>query len=168
MRTTIDGMRTAVEGRSPPETHAATLSRVVGTVPRDGYRIDKVVLAPEPGIELPALVFVHGTSMKADAGPRGPIEALVRRGQVVHAVELRGIGETETGHHKADYGRGSFGRDVQELFLAYLLGTSYAGMRARDVSHACRSLVGYGLSTAGAAAGDARASRTPCAPCRDR
>lgn len=173
VRTTIDGMWTTAESGSPPDDGTATPPRIVGTVARDGYRIDKLVLSPEPGIELPALVFVpeapsgevtlflHGTSMKADAGPGGPIEALVRRGQVVHAVELRGIGETETGHHKADYGRGSFGRDVQEIFLAYLLGTSYVGMRTRDISHACRALAGYGLSTDGATAGDARPPTRP-------
>lgn len=141
----------------------ATAPRRVGTVARDGYRIDKLVITPEPGIELPTLVFVpaapsgnttlylHGTSMKADAGPGGPIEALVRQGHVVQAVELRGIGETETGHDKADYGRGAFGRDVQEIFLAYLLGRSYVGMRTDDIACACQSLAGYGLDPGDAA-----------------
>ncbi len=157
VQTTIRGMAedpaAVIASAGPP--------RRVGTVSRDGYRIDKLVISPEPGVDLPALAFVptapsgattlylHGTSMKKDAGPGGPIEALVRKGHVVHAVELRGIGETETGHHKADYGRGAFGRDVQEIFLAYLLGRSYVGMRTVDIACACRSLAGYGLEHGG-------------------
>lgn len=162
VRSTIDGLA------APAAPPAPAAPRRVGSVARPGYRIDRVVFSPEEGIDLPALSFVpdtpggettlylHGTSMKADAGPGGPIEALVRRGHVVHAVELRGIGETETGHHKADYGHGSFGRDVQEIFLAYLLGRSYVGMRSRDVAAACHALVD---TAAPAAAGTAAAPR---------
>jgi hypothetical protein len=56
---------------------------------------------------------------------------------------LRGIGETETGHDKQDYGRGRFGRDVQEIFLAYLIGRSYVGMRTEDVASWARMLTDY-------------------------
>ena len=114
-----------------------------------------MILTPEPGIQLPALAFVppkpngraclylHGESMKADAAPGGSLEALVGQGQIVLAAELRGIGETETGHDKRDYGRGRFGRDSQEIFLAYLLGRSYVGMRTGDVRAWARFLAGY-------------------------
>ncbi len=96
-------------------------------------------------LTLPGLLFVperpsgatilhlHGESMKTDAAPGGPIEKLVKRGHVVLAAELSGIGETETGLGKRDYGRGRFGRDSQEIYLAYLLGESFVGMRVRDV-----------------------------------
>lgn len=124
---------------------AAPRHEVVGTIQRDGYLIEKLILTVEPGLRLPALAFVpdrpsgqatlylHGESMAADAAPGGPIEKLVGQGHLVLAAELRGIGETETGHHKSDYGRGYFGRDVQEIFLAYLIGRSYVGMRTGDV-----------------------------------
>ena len=119
--------------------------KYVGIIQRDGYRIVKIVLTPAGGIPLPALAFIpqkpngkttlylHGASMKADAAPGGPIEGLVKQGRMVLAAELRGIGETETGHDKRDYGYGKFGRDVQEIFLAYLIGESYVGMRTDDV-----------------------------------
>lgn len=118
---------------------------LVGVIEREGYRIEKTVLHPEEGVRLPALFFVpnepngestlylHGESMKIDAAPGGPIEKLVQQGHIVLAAELRGIGETETGHDKRDYGRGRFGRDVQEVFLAYLIGKSYVGMRVEDI-----------------------------------
>lgn len=119
--------------------------KLVGTIQREGYSIEKLILCPEAGIRLPGLAFVpakpngkaclylHGESMKADAAPKGPIEALVKQGQLVLSAEVRGIGETEPGHDKRDYGRGQFGRDVQEIFLAYLIGRSYVGMRTDDV-----------------------------------
>lgn len=153
VRKTIDGMGpTDGSGR---DQRAAVSHRGVGTIQRDGYRIEKLVLAPEPGIELPALLFLpasgggeatlylHGESMKADAAPGGAIESLVKAGHIVLAAELRGIGETETGHDKRDYGHGHFGRDVQEIFLAYLIGRSYVGMRAADVAVAARFLEHY-------------------------
>ena len=128
---------------------------VAGTIKREGYMIEKLVITPEAGVRLPALAFIpakpngqaclylHGESMKADAGPGGPIKALVKRGQIVLAAELRGIGETEPGHDKRDYGRGQFGRDVQEIFLAYLIGRSYVGMRSEDVATLARFLARY-------------------------
>jgi dienelactone hydrolase len=116
----------------------------VGTIQRDGYVIEKLILTEGSSILLPALAFVptkptgkaclylHGTSMKADALPGGAIEALVKQGQIVLAAELRGIGETETGHDKRGWGRGHFGGDVQDVLLAYLIGQSYVGLRTDD------------------------------------
>lgn len=128
----------------------------VGEIDRDGYRIEKIRIAVEPGIDLPVLAFIpphpkggavlylHGVSMAADAGPGGEIEKLMKEGdRIVFAAELRGIGETETGHDKRDYGRGQFGRDVQEIFLAYLMGRSYVGMRTGDVAALTRFLGNY-------------------------
>ncbi|MCA9000070.1 MAG: acetylxylan esterase, partial [Planctomycetaceae bacterium] len=119
---------------------------VVGTVPRDGYRIDKIVLnGNEDQLALPGLLFVpetvsrppvlhlHGVGMTAEGQPGGTCEQLVKSGHIVLSAELSGMGETETGHDKQDYGRGRFGRDVQEIYLAYLMGRSFVGMRVDDV-----------------------------------
>ncbi|MFH1921193.1 MAG: prolyl oligopeptidase family serine peptidase [Planctomycetota bacterium] len=157
VRKTIAGVPPA--GGSPntaePGRRINPTCESVGLIQRDDYSIEKLILIPEPGIQLPALAFVpatpngqaclylHGESMKTDAAPSGPIEALVRRGQIVLAAELRGIGETEAGHDKPDYGRGRFGRDVQEIFLAYLIGRSYVGMRTDDVAAWARLLAEY-------------------------
>ncbi len=117
----------------------------VGELRRGELAIRKLVLKVSPGLPLPALAFVpgkpngravlylHGESMKADAGPGGPIEALAREGCLVLAAELRGIGETETGFRRRAFGAGRFGRDNLEVLTAYLVGKSYAGMRAADV-----------------------------------
>lgn len=121
-------------------------AKKVGTIERDGYRIEKLVLAGnEQHLALPGLLFVpdkvtkppvlflHGESMKTEATAGGRCEQLAKAGHIVLSAELSGIGETETGHDKRDYGRGRFGRDIQEIYLAYLMGRSFVGMRTTDV-----------------------------------
>lgn len=117
----------------------------IGTVQRDGYKIHKLILTSGSSISLPALAFVpdqpvrerclylHGDSMQADADVGGSIEARVRQGQLVLSAELRGIGETGPQPGNRSWGRGHFGGDIQEFFLAYLIGQSYVGLRADDV-----------------------------------
>ena len=129
-------------GAQPAE---APQVKTVGKVERENFTIHKLVLTAETGLPLPALGFVprkpnrrtilylHGESMKADAAPGAPIDALVNEGCVVLAAELRGIGETETGFRRRAFGAGRFGRDNLEIFTAYLIGKSYVGMRTSDV-----------------------------------
>jgi len=128
-------------------------SEKVGTLDREGHRIDKLVLRPEPGIFLPALCFVpdepdgeaylylHASGKQTDAGADGPIERLVEARHVVLAVDLRGLGETQ------DSGRSGFGGHLgpewKDIFLAYMLDTSYLAMRARDVLVCARFLADY-------------------------
>ena len=116
----------------------------VGVVQRSGYRLDKLILKPEHGIYLPALLFVpdkpkadgvvlyvseKGKAAEAAAG--GPVEKLVKDGNVVLAVDLRGSGET---HQTAgSYSKPYFGTDGDDVCMAYLLGRSYVGMRAEDI-----------------------------------
>jgi len=132
--------------RTADSTAAGSPHKSVGIIQRDGYRIKKIVLAgDENQIALPGLLFLpetvskasvlylHGTSMQAEAQPGGHCEQLVKAGHIVMCAELSGIGETETGHDKRAYGRGRFGRDVQEIYLAYLLGRSFVGMRTNEV-----------------------------------
>jgi len=120
---------------------------------REGYRIDKLILRPQEGVLLAALAFVpdrpagprhlylHAAGKPADAGPGGPIERLVRAGQMVLAVDLRGLGETAIAKKagRADY----FGADWKDLFLAYMLDRPYLAMWAEDVLVCARFLAGY-------------------------
>ena len=143
-----------VIGATASEALPAPRVERVGVVERADHTIRKVALTVDADLRLPALVFVprrpsgdatlylHGESMTLDAGDDGPIARLTRRGHVVVAAELRGIGETDTGRGKTEFGRGRFGRDNPEIFLAYLIGKSYVGMRTDDVrlwTHALRS-----------------------------
>jgi len=125
---------------------AVAAAKTIGTIQRDGYRIEKLILAGNeeqlalPGLLIvpetvsrPPVLYLHGDSMQAESRPGGRCEQLARAGHMVLAAELSGIGETETGHDRRDYGRGRFGRDVQEISLAYLLGRSFVGLRTEDV-----------------------------------
>ncbi len=136
--------------------------RSTGSIERDGYTIQKLVLKTEPGIEIPALAFVpkagagarkatlylHGESMAADAGVGGPIEALVKQGQTVLAAELRGIGETEAVPRagRTAYGAGRFGPDLPDVMTAYLMGRTHVGMRCDDALRWLRHLQGGSLT----------------------
>lgn len=113
-------------------------------IKRDEYSIKKMIVKPDKGIYLPALMFVpsqkpskgavlylHEEGKAADAAPGGPIEKLVRTGQTVLAVDLRGTGETHGVGQR--YFQPYFGSDGQDVYIAYVLGRSYVGMRAEDV-----------------------------------
>ncbi len=102
--------------------------RKSGVVERQKYRITEMVFQTEDNICLyarmfspkdtqprGAVLYVHEKGGTADAFPGGPIEELVKEGQVVLAVDLHGIGER------------------LEVFSAYVLGLSYVGMRAEDI-----------------------------------
>ena len=109
-----------------------------GTIRREGYRIEKLALTSEPGIQLPGLLFVpekpngrrylylHGEGKHVDASKDGPIDKLASDGNLVLAVDLRGIGEMSTS------------RD--DIVVAYLLAKSLVGMRGEDVLIVARML----------------------------
>ena len=122
-----------------------------GTAERDGYQVKKMILTPADGIYLPALMFVpdknagkpavlyiHEQGKAADAAPGGPIEAMVKAGKCVLAVDVRGTGETQ--QRKQGQLTGAAGLDWKDVFTAYLLGRSYVGMRAEDVLVCARFL----------------------------
>ncbi len=135
----------SVIGLEQDPASPATKIESVGKLMRDGFDIHKVVMQVNDQLSLPALVYVptrsangvtlyfHGSSIAANAGPGSAIEGLVRQGRIVVSAELRGIGETETGHDKREWSSGRFGRDNLQIFLAYLIGKSYVGMRTEDI-----------------------------------
>ncbi len=80
-----------------------------GALKRVGFRIEKLELAGDTSVPLPALLFVPDKQIgqrllylsgkgKQDAARKdGPIEKLVLQGNLVLAVDLRGLGETGSG-----------------------------------------------------------------------
>ena len=116
----------------------------LGIIERDGYHIKKIIIKPEEGIYLPALIFapsgeidkggiiyLHEKGKATDAAPGGPIEKLVKAGRLVVAVDIRGVGETHGVGQP--YFEPYFGSDGQDFYIAYVLGRSYVGMRAEDI-----------------------------------
>ena len=115
----------------------------MGELKRDGYRVEKLILRPEPGIWLPALAFLpdkpngdaclylHDKGKQVDAAAGGPIDKLARQGDIVLAVDIRGFGETAKSRKQSNGGlAGHIGPEWKELYLAYMLEKPYLAMRA--------------------------------------
>jgi dienelactone hydrolase len=145
----ITGIRNLVELPKPP-------CEKVGELKRDGYRIEKLILRPEPGIWLPALAFLpdkpngdaclylHDKGKEVDADAGGPIDKLARQGNIVLAVDLRGFGETAKSREQSKSGlAGHIGPEWKGLYLAYMLEKPYLAMRAEDVMVCARFLAQY-------------------------
>jgi cephalosporin-C deacetylase-like acetyl esterase len=118
-----------------------------GTISRRGYRIEKLVYESEPGIKIPALLFVpdqsdspkpatiyvHGRGKAAEAGAGGEIEQLVQAGLIVLSIDVRGMGETRVAADEdRDFYR-YFG-DYDSAMTGLLVGRPLVGMRALDIS----------------------------------
>lgn len=112
--------------------------RRLGSVARANYRIEKLLFEPEPGIQLPALLWVPKQPRGArhlfalPAGKQavlaaGEADKLAAAGALVLAIDLRGNGETGAG------GEGLWGAGWSDIFLTYLAGRSLVGMQAEDL-----------------------------------
>lgn len=137
-----DRVRQTLRFRAP---EGAPSSQGYGVIERPGYSIRKVTLETDPGIILPGLLFVpDGEGAKPatlfldaegkaeQAEPGGRIEALVREGRAVFALDLRGWGETGAQNPGGGAFREWFG-DYKPAMTALLLDDSLLGLRTRDV-----------------------------------
>ncbi len=146
-----------------PERGGPLDVRPLVTTPRRRYRIEKLEFLSEPGVYIPTWVFVpesagrrqpilyvHEAGKEADGMEFGILERLARRGQMVVAVDVRGIGETAPPHPGED-SRGAFEHvdDIETVltYMAWEMDESLFGMRVRDVVRS----VDYALSRADAA-----------------
>jgi cephalosporin-C deacetylase-like acetyl esterase len=125
-----------------------------GVIERPGYRIEKLVYESEPGIRIPALLFVpqgsesrrpaviyvDGRGKAAGAGVGGDVEQLVQAGFVVLSIDLRGMGETQVPSDGDDFPR-YFG-DYESAMTALLVGKPLVGMRAFDIQRGLDVLAG--------------------------
>lgn len=122
---------------------AATMTRA-GTIDRDSYRIEKLIFETEPGMQIPALLFVpagkvdlpiviylNGLGKSADAAKGGPIEKLALAGNRVLAIDPRGFGEVAPGNPPKT--PSYFGVDFTNAFLALHLNRPLLGQRVSDV-----------------------------------
>jgi len=126
--------------------------RHVVTTPRRGYRVEQMQFLSEPGIYIPAWVFIPASLKKARApivyagqtgmqqlpivGEFGLLANVVRKGHMVVAVDVRGIGETEP-LRPPQLREQPFGQlfDIQTAmaFIAWAMDSSLLGMRVLDV-----------------------------------
>jgi dienelactone hydrolase len=124
-------------------------ARTFGSVPQDGYRIDRLVLEADGQLPLACLRFVPdkptgGAALVLDGDGKAAqavsnsdtatvARQLVRQGIVVLAVDLSGLGETSVGKPS-----NTLSAEWKEAYLAYLMGRSLVGFRAEEVLAAAR------------------------------
>ena len=133
-------------GFAPATTPLATLvTSSYGSIARQGYRIEKLVYASEPGIIVPALLYVpeggsapkpamlvvNGAGKAASAKAQ---ERFARAGIVVLSVDARGLGETRSTAEGARTDFARFFGDYDSGMTAMLIGKTLAGMRAEDIT----------------------------------
>lgn len=119
--------------------------RPFGEIRANGYRIEKIVYTSEPGISVPALLYVPDAPAgpkpavlvadgRGKAADRSDLEALVRGGRVVLSIDARGLGETRAvgEEYGSDWPR-YFG-DYKNAMTAVLLRKTLVGMRAADIA----------------------------------
>jgi hypothetical protein len=89
------------------------------------YRIPLLLFVPEGSQErYPALLYLHPEGKAAEASPGGEIELLVKKGYVVAAPDILGIGETEN----------TATRVIADDYTAVLIGRSIPGIQAGDIA----------------------------------
>lgn len=158
---TRERIRTLLRLENTAETANRSLGvRSVVVTPREGYRIEKIELLSEPGIYVPIWVFVPESSsgvlptvlylndegMQADGmefeGPEasglrhGVLDEMVRRGYLVIAADVRGIGQTRVSGMSSlsceEFGQ-LFDRETAMAYAAWWMNESLLGMRVWDV-----------------------------------
>jgi dienelactone hydrolase len=87
------------------------------------YAIPILLFKPDDNLEHPGVVYLHSEGKVTDAEPGGEIEKLVKKGYIVAAPDVLGVGETK---HTA-------GRGHQLGYTAVLIGRSMIGIQAGDI-----------------------------------
>src|SRR5438093_1630587 len=119
-----------------------------GQIEGDGYVMEKFIYESEPGIIVPAVLFVPKTSEgrkpavvyvndrgKSAGASEGAVNQLVKRGFVVLAMDMRGCGETRPPQNPDESNETYryFGQ-YDSAMRALLVGKTLVGMRAEDIS----------------------------------
>jgi cephalosporin-C deacetylase-like acetyl esterase len=135
--------------------------RLLTTTPREGYQVQKIEFLSEPGIYIPAWVFVPRSAkhrpptilyftdegIQSDgmefAGAEGAgimhgiLDQLARKGYLIIAVDVRGIGQTSQSSSSSSLSFGEFGQlfngDTAMAYAAWSTDQSLLGMRVQDV-----------------------------------
>ncbi len=138
------------QGPLPLTEPRALKTRPYGQLARFGYRIERLTYESEPGILIPALLFVpegqqtrkpavvyvDGRGKSAEAGSGQDLEQLAKAGFVVLAIDARGTGETEVLESEQAHDVRPYFGDYDSAMTALVVGKPLVGMRALDISRA--------------------------------
>jgi dienelactone hydrolase len=104
-------------------------------IPGEGkeYAIPILLFKPDDhSVKHPAIVYLQSKGKVADAEPGGEIEKLVKKGYVVAAADVLGIGETTN----------TAARGYTDGYTAVMIGRSMVGIRAGDIVRVVNYLKG--------------------------
>ncbi len=132
---TITGIR-ELEDLPKPEV------QTIASAEKDGYRVESLVLRPEPGLAIPAILYIPANEVQLCAlsvsqygkeFSSGMCEVLVKSGALVLAVDLPNTGETMSSwSHGAEWER-FFGPSYKATMLAYQLDRPFVTMWAEEI-----------------------------------
>jgi len=117
----MDNKGTFMNGKYQRNGYTVQLDAIAGE--NGDYAIPILLFKPDDNLEHPAVVYLHSEGKVTDAEPGGEIEKLVKKGYIVAAPDVLGVGETK---HTA-------GRGHQLGYTALLIGRSMIGIQAGDI-----------------------------------
>jgi dienelactone hydrolase len=119
-----------INGRYRRNGYTVELDAIAGE--SDEYAIPILLFKPDDNLKHPAIVYLHSKGKVTDAEPGGEIEKLVKKGYIVAAADVVGVGEIK---HTA-------GRGHQLGYSAVLIGRSMVGIQAGDIVRVVNYLKG--------------------------
>ena len=100
-----------------------------------GIIVPALLFVPEAEGRWPGILYVHEDGKEAEASPLGTAQMLASEGNVVLAIDFRGIGETKS-HDNISGGHPLMGVDGYHFYQYGMLGHSLVGRRVHDVLRA--------------------------------
>jgi len=111
-----------INGRYQRDGYTVELDAIPGESP--DYAIPVLLFKPDDNqAKHPAIVYLHSKGKVTDAEAGGEIEKLVKKGYIVAAADVLGIGETKN----------TAARGHTDGYAAVLIGRSIVGIRAGDI-----------------------------------
>jgi len=111
-----------INGRYQRDGYTVQLDAIAGE--SDEYAIPILLFKPDDNlVKHPAIVYLHSKGKVTGAEPGGEIEKLVKKGYIVAAADVLGIGETTN----------TAARGYTDGYTAVLIGRSMVGIRAGDI-----------------------------------
>jgi hypothetical protein len=110
-----------INGRYQRDGYTVQLDAIAGE--SDQYAIPILLFKPDDNLKHPAIIYLHSKGKVTDAAPGGEIEKLVKKGYIVAAADVLGVGETKNTASRGD----------AEGYTAVLIGRSMVGIQAGDI-----------------------------------
>jgi len=118
----LDKEEPFINGRYQRDGYTVQLDAIAGE--SDEYAIPILLFKPDDNlVKHSAILYLHSKGKVNDAEPGGEIEKLVKKGYIVAAADVLGVGETTN----------TAARGFTDGYTALLIGRSMVGIRAGDI-----------------------------------